>query len=59
MRVAQLGTGRIGAMHAETLAGLLEPDKANMTPTQLLEHRGGGAELAEIEHELEKPIPAA
>src|SRR5688572_4661829 len=33
-------------------------DKADMTPTQLLEHMGGGAELAEIEHELEKPIPA-
>ncbi|MGI8999847.1 MAG: Gfo/Idh/MocA family protein [Candidatus Limnocylindria bacterium] len=25
MRVAQLGTGRIGAMHAEILAGMLEP----------------------------------
>ncbi|MGQ0609216.1 MAG: ATP-binding cassette domain-containing protein, partial [Chloroflexota bacterium] len=34
-------------------------DKADLTPTQLLEHMGGGAELAEIEHELEKPIPAA
>src|SRR5688500_8697487 len=33
-------------------------DKADLTPTQLLEHMGGGAELAEIEHELEKPIPA-
>ena len=33
--------------------------KADLTPTQLLEHMGGGAELAEIEHELEKPIPAA
>jgi simple sugar transport system ATP-binding protein len=34
-------------------------DTADLTPTQLLEHMGGGAELAEIEHELEKPIPAA
>ena len=34
-------------------------DKADLTPAQLLEHMGGGAELAEIEHELEKPIPAA
>ncbi len=33
-------------------------DKADLTTTQLLEHMGGGAELAEIEHELEKPIPA-
>ena len=39
-------------------------DKADLTPTQLLEHMGGGAELAEIEHELEgatdqveSPIP--
>ncbi len=33
-------------------------DKADLTTIQLLEHMGGGAELAEIEHELEKPIPA-
>ena len=33
-------------------------DKADMTPAQLLEHMGGGAELAEIEHELEQPIAA-
>ena len=31
-------------------------DKADMTPAELLEHMGGGAELAEIEHELEKPL---
>jgi len=31
-------------------------DKADLTPGQLLEHMGGGAELEEIEHELEKPI---
>jgi simple sugar transport system ATP-binding protein len=31
-------------------------DKADLTPAQLLEHMGGGAELAEIEHELEKPL---
>jgi simple sugar transport system ATP-binding protein len=33
-------------------------DKADLTPAQLLEHMGGGAELAEIEHELEKPLTA-
>jgi len=36
--------------------------KAEMTPAQLLEHMGGGAELAELRHELEEisdgPTPA-
>lgn len=31
-------------------------DKADLTPAELLEHMGGGAELREIEHELEKPL---
>ncbi len=31
-------------------------DKASLTPAELLEHMGGGAELSEIEHELERPI---
>ena len=34
-------------------------DKAELTPAQLLEHMGGGAELEEIEHELEQPIAGA
>jgi simple sugar transport system ATP-binding protein len=32
-------------------------DKADLTPTQLLEHMGGGAELAALRHELEQPLP--
>jgi simple sugar transport system ATP-binding protein len=35
-------------------------DKADLTPSQLLEHMGGGAELEELRHELEQPgEPAA
>lgn len=35
-------------------------NKADLTPAQLLEHMGGGAELEELRHELEQPgEPAA
>lgn len=33
-------------------------DKADLTPGDLLEHMGGGAELAALRHELEQPGPA-
>ncbi len=34
-------------------------EKARLTPAQLLEHMGGGAELSQIEHELERRADAS
>jgi hypothetical protein len=35
-------------------------EKKDLTPAELLEHMGGGAELDELRHELEQPgDPAA
>ncbi len=52
MRIAQLGTGRIGRMHAEILAGLLEPGALIVADTDavLAESVAGttGAEAMEI-----------
>ncbi|HEX7197316.1 MAG TPA: Gfo/Idh/MocA family oxidoreductase [Candidatus Limnocylindria bacterium] len=53
MRVAQLGAGRIGAMHAEILSRLVEPGSllvADTDPARAREVAGAvGAEAAEIE----------
>jgi simple sugar transport system ATP-binding protein len=32
-------------------------DKSDLTMSELLEHMGGGAELKELQHELEQPLP--
>ena len=58
MRVAQLGTGRIGAMHAEILASLLEP--GSLVVADVDASRAGavaqavGAEAAGIDEAIEQ-----
>ena len=58
MRVAQLGAGRIGAMHAEILAGLVEPGAlivADVDPSRAQAAAGAvGAEAAEIEQAIQQ-----
>ena len=58
MRVAQLGTGRIGAMHAEILAGLLEPGSLVVADSDASRARAVagavGAEAAAIDEAIEQ-----
>ena len=63
MRVAQLGAGRIGAMHAEILAGLVEPGSlivADLEPerAQAVAARVG-AEASEIDDAIAAADAAA